>query len=187
LLQTYKEDSKMKSHLRLVLLAALVVLCPLQGRSQDKPSAAETVDNLKLQLIDVKAREDNLKLRVQRLDEDLKPENIERALAGVGSTRPEELREQRRRQLTIEKTAVVAQLEETAALRSRLETDLAAAEVEAYQQSAKGNTVQNKMLVSQSPIAFRWLLLAALVVVAGIGVSIMLVLRLRVSGGRSDS
>jgi hypothetical protein len=177
----------MKSHLRLVLLAALVVLCPLQGRSQDKPSAAETVENLKLQLIDVKAREDNLKLRVQQLDEDLKPENIERALAGVGSTRPEELRELRRRQLTIEKTAVVAQLEETAALGSRLEADLAAAEVEAYQQSAKGNSVQNEMSVSQSPITLRWLLLAGLVVVVGIGVSIIFVLRLRVSPGRSDN
>ena len=177
----------MKSHLRLLLLAALVVLCPLQGRPQDKPSAAETVENLKLQIIDIKAREDNLRLRVQQLDEDLKPENIERALAGVGSTRPEELREQRRRQLTIEKTAVVAQLEETAALRSRLEADLAAAEVDAYQQSAKGYTVQNEMLVSQSPITFRWLLLAALVVVAGIGVSIIFILRLRVSAGRNDN
>src|SRR6266850_2358210 len=176
----------MKSHLRLVLLSALIILCPLQGRSQDKPSAAETVDNLKLQLVDVKAREDNLKLRVQQLDEDLKPENIERALAGVGSTRPEELREQRRRQLTIEKTAVVAQLEETASLRSRLEGDLAVAEVEAYQQSAKGNTVQNKMLVSQSPITFGWLLLASLVVVAGIGVSIMLIRRLRVFAGNDS-
>jgi len=177
----------MRSHLRLLLLAALVVLCPLQGRPQDKPSAAETVENLNLQIIDVKAREDNLRLRVQQLDEDLKPENIERALAGVGSTRPEELREQRRRQLTIEKTAVVAQLEETAALRSRLEADLATAEVDADQQSAKGYTVQNEMLVSQSPITFRWLLLAALVVVAGIGVAIIFVLRLRVSAGRNDN
>jgi ribosomal protein S7 len=176
----------MKSHLCLVLLAALIILCPLQSRAQDKPTTAETIENLKLQLIDVNAREDNLKLRVQQLDEDLKPENIERALAGVGSTRPEELREQRRRQLTIEKTASVAQLEETAALRSRLEADLAAADIEAYQQSAKGNTVQNEMLVSQSPITFRWLLLAGLIVVAGIGVSIMLVLRLRVSAGNDS-
>jgi Flp pilus assembly protein TadB len=176
----------MKSHLSLVLLAALIILCPLPSRAQDKPTAAETVENLNLRLIDVKAREDNLKLRVQQLDEDLKPENIERALAGVGSTRPEELREQRRRQLTIEKTGVVAQLEETTALRSRLEADLATAEVEAYQQSAKGNNLQNKMLVSQSPITFRWLLLAALVVL-GIGVSIMLVLRLRLPTGRNDS
>jgi hypothetical protein len=178
------EEGNMKSHLRLALLTALVILCPLQSRAQDKPTAAETAENLKLQLIDVKAREDNLKLRVQQLDEDLKPENIERALAGVGSTRPEELREQRRHQLAIEKAGVVAQLEETAALRSRLEADLAAAEVEAYQQSAKRDTVQNEMLVSQSPITFRWLLLAALVVVVGIGVSIMAVLRLRVSAGR---
>ncbi len=172
----------MKAYLRLVLFAGLVVLCPLQSRAQEKPSAAETVEDLKLQLIDVKAREDDLKLRVQQLDENLKPENIERALAGVGSTRPEELREQRRLQLTIEKTRVVAQLEETAALRSRLETSLAAAEVEAYQQSAKGSTaIQNVMLGSQSLVTYRWLLVGLLLVVAGIGVSIMMVLRLRVS------
>jgi hypothetical protein len=177
----------MKSHLRLVLLAALVILCPWQSRAQDKPSAAETVDNLKLQLLDVKAREDNLKLRVQQLDEDLKPENIERALAGVGSTRPEELREQRRRQLTVEKAGVGAQLEEAAAQRSRLEAALAAAEVEAYQQSAQGSSaIQIEMLGSQSAITFRWLLLGALVVVVGIGVSLMVILRLRVSG-RNDS
>ena len=172
----------MKANLRLVLLAGLVLLCPLQSRAQEKPSPAETVENLKLQLIDVKAREDDLKLRVQQLDENLKPENIERALAGVGSTRPEELREQRRLHLTIEKTRVVAQLEETAALRSRLETSLAAAEVEAYQQSAKGSTpIQNVMLGSQSMMTYLWLLVALLLVVAGIGVSIMMVLRLRVS------
>jgi hypothetical protein len=179
----------MKANIRLLLLAALVILCPLQSRAQDKPSAAETVENLKLQLIDVKAREDDLKLRVQQLDEDLKPENIEKALAGVGSTKPEELREQRRRQLTIEKTGVVAQLEETAALRSRLEASLAAAELEAYHQSAKGSTaIQNGMLASQSLLTYRWLLLAVLGVgVVGIGVSVMMVLKLRVSAGRNDN
>src|SRR5258705_1230157 len=137
----------MKSQLRLVLIAALVILCPWQSRAQDKPSAAETVENLKFQLLDVKAREDNLRLRVQQLDEDLKPENIERALAGVGSTRPGGLREQRRRQLTIEKTAVVAQLEETVALRSRLEVDRAVAEGEAYPQRATGKSVRDHMLL----------------------------------------
>ena len=172
----------MNAHLRLLLLTGLVVLCPLQSRAQEKPGAAETVEDLKFQLIDVKAREDDLKLQVQQLDENLKPENIQRALAGVGSTRPEELREQRRLQLTIEKTRVVAHLEETAALRSRLETSLAAAEVEAYQQSAKGSTpIQNVMLGSQSLVTYRWLLVGLLLVVAGIGVSIMMVLRLRVS------
>ena len=172
----------MKVYLCLVLLAGLLILCPLQSRAQDKPSAAETAENLKLQLIDVKGREDELKLRVQQLDESLKPENIEWALAGLGSTRPEELREQRRLQLTIEKTRVFAQLEETKALRSRLEASLAAAEVEAYQQSAKGSTaIENVMLGNQSLVTYRWLLLALLLVVAGIGVSIMMVLRLRVS------
>ena len=50
------------------------------------------------------------KLGLQQLDESIKPENIERSLAGIGSTRPEELRETRRRQLTIERDGVLAQL-----------------------------------------------------------------------------
>jgi len=77
---------------------------------------------------------------------------------------------------------VVAKLDETTALRARLEASLAAAEVEAYQQSAKGSTaIQNVMLGSQSLVTYRWLLVGLLLVVAGIGVCIMMVLRLRVS------
>src|SRR6185503_5456422 len=85
------------------------------------------------------AKEEMAKLQVQQLDEMLKPENIEHSLAGIGSTRPEDLREQRKRQLTIEKTGVVAQLEQLIVKRSRLEAALTAAQVEQYQQSAKGS------------------------------------------------
>jgi hypothetical protein len=56
--------------------------------AQNRSSAAESVDSFKLQLIEVRAKEEMAKLRVQQLDEALKPENIERALAGVGSTKP---------------------------------------------------------------------------------------------------
>src|SRR6185437_8145161 len=73
------------------------------------------------------------------LDEALKPENIQNSLAGVGSTHPEDLREQRRRQLEKEKAGVVAQLERLAASQRRLENAVAAADAAAYQQSAQPN------------------------------------------------
>ena len=78
-----------------------------------------------------------MRARAQQLDESLKPENIERSLAGIGSTRPEELRESRRRQLTIERDGVQAQLRTVETSRQRLETALANAEIVAYQQSAR--------------------------------------------------
>jgi hypothetical protein len=64
----------------------------------------------------------------QELDEAIKPENIERSLAGVGSTRPEELRESRRRQLAIQRDGVQAQLRTLETSRQRLESAIANAE-----------------------------------------------------------
>jgi len=87
------------------------------------------------------------------LDEAIKPENIEHSLAGVGSTRPEELREARRRQLSIERDGVVAQLKTAETSRTRLEAALANAEVLAYQQSAR----QNQMKVA-SGSHYQWLM-----------------------------
>src|ERR1700755_657152 len=79
--------------------------------AQDTPSAAESAEKLKLELLDVQSHENDLRVRLAELDEAIKPENIERSLAGVGSTRPEELREQRRKQLSIERNGVLAQLQ----------------------------------------------------------------------------
>jgi hypothetical protein len=100
-------------------------------------SAADRVDKLKGQLLEVQGKEDGLRTRLQQLDEMIKPENIERSLAGVGSTRPEELREARRRQLSIERDGVLAQLQTLETSRLRLESELANAEASAYQDSAR--------------------------------------------------
>lgn len=117
------------------------------GYAQDSGSAAESVEKLKAQLLDMQAKENDLRTRLQELDESLKPENIERSLAGVGSTRPEELREQRRRQLTIQRDGVLAQLQTVETGRARLETALANAEALAYQQSARPvPTIEQSML-----------------------------------------
>jgi LPS O-antigen subunit length determinant protein (WzzB/FepE family) len=142
---------KLKSGLVLLLLLAFSVT----GYAQETGSAAETVEKLKAQLLDVQGKEEALRARVQQLDESLKPENIERSLAGIGSTRPEELRESRRRQLTIERDGVQAQLQTLENGRQRLETALANAEIVAYQQSAR----PTQMLSASSPRRYQWLIL----------------------------
>ncbi|HEV7844029.1 MAG TPA: hypothetical protein VGO69_10060, partial [Pyrinomonadaceae bacterium] len=95
-----------------------------------------SVESLRSQLGDVQKREEEVQARVKQLEEDMKPENIEKAFALNGSTRPEELREQRRHQLENEKARVQAQLDQLAQSRVRLETSLATAEAAAYRQSA---------------------------------------------------
>jgi hypothetical protein len=132
--------------------------------------AAQAADDLRLQLLDVQAKETELQARARQLDEDLKPENIERSLAGIGSTRPEELRELRRRQLTIERDSVRAQLKLVGTSRERLETAIRTAETQAYQQSAAGSTLLDQMVGTPNAGSTRWLvgiagLIAVLVIV----------------------
>jgi chromosome segregation ATPase len=144
---------KLKSGFVLLLLLTFSVTV----YAQETESAAETVEKLKAQLLEVQGNEEALRQRVQQLDESLKPENIERSLAGIGSTRPEELRESRRRQLTIERDGVQAQLRTLENGRQRLETALANAEIVAYQQSAR----PTQMMSASSPKRYQWLVLGA--------------------------
>ena len=92
--------------------------------------AEQRAENLSAQLRDVQAKEADLQARLEQLDEAVKPENIERAMAGYGTTRPEELREQRRKQLENERTRVRAQLEQLGASRTRLEAAITTADAE---------------------------------------------------------
>ena len=132
------------------LILLFVLLVSVSVSAQEPASAAERVENLKAQLLDVQGREDALRTRLAQLDEAIKPENIERSLAGVGSTRPEELREHRRRQLAIERDGVLAQLQTLETNRVRLESAIANAEALAYQESARRDS--NQMLVASAAI-----------------------------------
>ena len=127
----------------LVMLFLLV----FSATAYAQESAAESVEKLKMQLLDVQSHENDLRARLAELDEAIKPENIERSLAGIGSTRPEELRESRRRQLTIQRDGVQAQLQTLESSRVRLESALANAEALAYQQSAR----PTQMMAATSP------------------------------------
>jgi predicted nucleic acid-binding Zn-ribbon protein len=82
------------------------------------------------ELRDVEAQQTNLQSRSEELTYALKPENIERSVVGYGTTRPEDLREQRRKQLENEKGRVDKQLEQLAANHARLEQAIAAADAE---------------------------------------------------------
>ncbi len=99
-------------------------------------SAQEKAANLRAQIAEVETKQAELQTRRQDLDEQLKPENIEKTLAGVGSTKPEDLREQRRRQLEIERNGVQKQLDLLATSHTRLEAAIAQADADAYRQSA---------------------------------------------------
>ena len=157
----------MKSAMMIFLMILATSCFSSTAYSQTKQSAVETVQDLKLQLIELDARQETAKLQVQQLEEALKPENIERSLAGVGSTRPEELREQRRRQLLIEKKVVDAELEQLTLRRTQLETALSAAEVQAYQESAAGPLIENQLrITSITPSLFVAFGLLSIVIIA---------------------
>lgn len=106
-------------------------------QAQQAPSAAENADRLRAQLLEIQTKQDDLKARAEYLDEALKPENIEHSLAGIGSTRPEELREARRRQLQKERDGITSQLAVLETSRLRLESAILDADARAYQQSAR--------------------------------------------------
>ena len=122
------------------LIALLVVSAQsVRVSAQDSPSAAEAAQQLRNQLSQLNDREAEIKIRLEELDVELKPENIERYFAGYGSLHPEELREARRKKLQIEKDRLVAQLNEIAQGRQQLEAAIIAADTKAYQASALGS------------------------------------------------
>jgi len=147
----------MKSQARLVLFALLFTFIITAQAQQPSTTAAESAEKLRAQLLEVQTKEEALRARAQQLDEALKPENIERSLAGVGSTRPEELRESRRKQLQIERDGVQSQLKLLETSRTRLEAAIRDADARAYQESAQGPSSTNQMTIA-SDRASRWLI-----------------------------
>ena len=121
---------------RAALLLVLFLSSFLAASAQNS-----SVESLRSQLSDVQAKEAELQTRLKQLEEDLKPENIEKYFALNGSTHPEELREERRRQLEGERDRVRTQLDQLATSRTRLETAIATAEAAAYRQSANPSSL----------------------------------------------
>jgi hypothetical protein len=170
----------MKRALGLFLLVFLVSAFAVRVTAQDGSSAAQSVEALRVQLAEAQAREAELQAREQQLNEDLKPENIERSLAGVGSTRPEVLRESRRRQLSIERDGVQAQLKIATTSRERLESVLRTAEAQAYQETASDSApFLNQAMVAKQPWSLRWIIAAVAGVTEILGLGVLLIVAMR--------
>jgi hypothetical protein len=79
---------------------------------------------MRKQLIELTEKETAFRTRMMQIDEDMRPDSIDRSLSGVGTTRTSDLRDVRRRQLDNERRGVESLLNQTTASRIRLEDDL---------------------------------------------------------------
>ncbi len=149
----------MKNYITLLLLASMVVLAAIDAQGQNKTSAAQTADYLRSQILEIQSKELSLQGRLRQLNEDLIPENIERNMSRMGSTRPEELRAQRKKELEAEKANVEAQLNQLETSRDRLSAALRIAESEAYVESAQvgSSGLADNAFLTQSSAVPRWM------------------------------
>jgi chromosome segregation ATPase len=101
-------------------------LVDLERLSRAEQRSAQLHSDLR----DVQSKEADLQARLEDVEFALKPENIERATAVYGSTRPEEVREQRRKTLESERQRLQKQLGLLADSRMRLEQSIATTDEE---------------------------------------------------------
>jgi len=92
--------------------------------------AEQRAEGLRSQLLDNETRLADLQSRLDQIEYAIKPENIERATAVYGTTRPEEAREARRRQLENERTRTQSQIKLLETSKTRLELAIATADNE---------------------------------------------------------
>lgn len=89
----------------------------------------QRAESLQLRLRENLERQFMLQGRVDQVDSQLRPENIERLFVGVGLVRPEEARDTVRRRLSLEKQGLLAQLELVRQERNRFQSALATSDV----------------------------------------------------------
>jgi chromosome segregation ATPase len=92
--------------------------------------AEQRSSQLRTELRDVQAKKGELEAHLEQVENDLKPENIERAVAGYGTTRPEELRAQRQKSLENDRTRSRQQIDQLTASESRIQQAIATSDVE---------------------------------------------------------
>lgn len=92
--------------------------------------AEQRAEQLRSQLIDTESKMADMESKLEQIEYALRPENIDRATQGYGSTRPEEAREARRKQLETERTRTKAQLALLQTSKARLGVACTAADNE---------------------------------------------------------
>ena len=99
--------------------------------------AEQRAEQIHGQLMDIQGKIADFEARLEQLDYALRPENIEAATQGYGSTRPEVARDTRRKQLESERGRVQAQLKLAETSRARLEAAVVNADAEVDNLRAK--------------------------------------------------
>ena len=92
--------------------------------------AEQRSSQLRTELRDTQARKADLEAHLDQVENDLKPENIERAVAGYGTTKPEEMRAQRQKYLENDRARTRQQIDQLTASESRVQQAIATSDVE---------------------------------------------------------
>ena len=97
----------------------------------DRLSKAEQrAENLRSQQFEAESKLADFQSKLEDTEYLMKPENIEREMATYGSTRPEVVRDARRRKLESERNRILAQMKLLETRRSRVEGAVATADAE---------------------------------------------------------
>jgi hypothetical protein len=91
--------------------------------------AEQRAEVLRKQLIELIEKEYSSRSRLAQIDDDMRPESIERALSGIGTTRTVEIRDTRRRVLENDRKGAESLLSVTTQSRVRLEEDVRQADL----------------------------------------------------------
>ena len=86
--------------------------------------AESRAESLRKQLFEMVEKEASVRMRLEQISFDARPEMIDRSTAFVGSLRPEEIREQRRRSLEAEKRNLESLLTQIQTSRTSLEENV---------------------------------------------------------------
>ena len=120
--------------------------------------AEQRSESLRSQQLEAESKLADLQSQMDQIDYALKPENIERVTSGYGTTRPEEARDSRRRQLESEKARLQVQIRLLETSRTRLETAVANSDAEVdllrrrlQQQDAAPTVVDSQPARSEKP------------------------------------
>lgn len=97
---------------------------PLAQNLDILTKAEQRAELMRRQLIELIEKETAFRMRMAQLDEEMRPDSIERSIGIVGTTRTAELRDTRRRVLDNERRGVEGLLNQAAVSRARLEEDL---------------------------------------------------------------
>lgn len=113
--------------------------------------AEQRAEMLRRQLLELIEKETLYRTRITQLDEDARPENVERALNPYGTTRTTELRDTRRRVLETDRRGYVSLLALTTESRTRLEEEVRQADALVHRLRQRLNPLIEKLIDKLTP------------------------------------